>query len=211
MNLSHTWLPLLKVPKARVAVIYGGASAEREISLMSGKQVLTHLQSAGVDAFGLDLGGNGQDQLTQLQEAGMDAAFIMLHGRGGEDGTLQGILEFMSVPYTGCGVLASALGMNKLMTKLVWLAQGVFTPAYEVLDQGSDWSEVAKRLGLPIVVKPFHEGSSLGITIVDCAETLERAYKDAAEYDREVMAEQFIEGDEYTVPIVNNLSLPATD
>jgi D-alanine-D-alanine ligase len=139
----------------------------------------------------------------------MDAAFIILHGRGGEDGTLQGVLEFMGVPYTGCDVLSSSLGMNKLMTKLVWLAQGVSTPAYEVLNDASNWAEVAKRLGLPLVVKPVHEGSSLGINIVDSAATLEGAYRDAAEYDREVMAEQFIDGDEYTVPILNDLSLPA--
>ena len=124
MNLSQDWAHLLTVPKARIAVIYGGTSAEREISLMSGKQVLAHLQSAGVNAFGLDLGADGQDQVTQLQQANMDVAFIILHGRGGEDGTLQGVLEFMAVPYTGCGVLASSVGMNKLMTKLVWLAQG---------------------------------------------------------------------------------------
>ena len=209
INLSQSWAHLLTVPNMRIAVIYGGTSAEREISLMSGKQVLAHLQSAGVNAFGLDLGADGQDQVTQLQQAGMDAAFIILHGRGGEDGTLQGVLEFMGVPYTGCGVLASSLGMNKLMTKLVWLAQGVRTPAYEVLNDSSNWAEVAKRLGLPLVVKPVHEGSSLGINIVDSAAILERAYRDAAEYDREVMAEQFIDGDEYTVPILNDLSLPA--
>jgi D-alanine-D-alanine ligase len=209
MNLSQSWTHLLTVPKARVAVIYGGTSAEREISLMSGKQVLTHLQSAGVNAFGLDLGANGQDQLMQLQQAAMDVAFIMIHGRGGEDGTLQGALELMSVPYTGCGVLASSMGMNKLMTKLVWMAQGVATPNYELLNNESDWAGVAERLGLPLVVKPVHEGSSLGINIVDSVASVEQAYLDAAEYDREVMAEQFIDGDEYTVPILNNLSLPA--
>ena len=149
MNLSQSWPHLLTVPKARIAVIYGGTSAEREISLMSGKQVLAHLQSAGVDAFGLDLGFDDQNQVSQLQKADMDAAFIILHGRGGEDGTLQGVLEFMGVPYTGCDVLSSSLGMNKLMTKLVWLAQGVSTPAYEVLNDASNWAEVAKRLGLP--------------------------------------------------------------
>lgn len=209
LNLSQSWAHLLTVPNMRIAVIYGGTSAERDISLMSGKQVLAHLQSAGVDAFGLDLGANGQDQVMQLQEANMDAAFIILHGRGGEDGTLQGVLEFMSVPYTGCGVLASSLGMNKLMTKLVWMAQGVRTPASEVLNDASHWAQVAKRLGLPLVVKPVHEGSSLGIHIVDSPATLERAYRNAAEYDREVMAEQFIEGDEYTVPILNDIALPA--
>jgi D-alanine-D-alanine ligase len=193
----------------RIAVIYGGTSAEREISLMSGAQVLTHLKSAGVDAFGLDLGADGQDQVAQLQEADMDAAFIILHGRGGEDGTLQGVLDFMSIPYTGCDVLASSLGMNKLMTKLVWLAQGVKTPAYEVLNDGSDWTQVVEHLGLPMVVKPVHEGSSLGINIVDSIESLKQAYLDAAEYDREVMAEQFIDGDEYTVPILNDEALPA--
>ena len=209
INLSQSWTHLLTVPKVRVAVIYGGTSAEREISLMSGKQVLAHLQSAGVNAFGLDLGDDDQDQLKQLQQANMDVAFIMLHGRGGEDGTLQGALELMSVPYTGCGVLASSLGMNKLMTKLVWLAQGVATPAYEILNNASNWTEVAQRLGLPLVVKPVHEGSSLGINIVNSVATLERAYRDAATYDRQVMAEQFIDGDEYTVPILNDYSLPA--
>ena len=209
LNLPQMWAHLLTVPEARVAVIYGGTSAEREISLMSGEQVLTHLKNVGVNAFGLDLGADGQDQLAQLQQAEMDVAFIMLHGRGGEDGTLQGVLEFMSVPYTGCGVLASSLGMNKLMTKLVWLAHGVKTPDYEVLHNTSNWRQVTQRLGLPLVVKPVHEGSSLGINIVDSVEGLEKAYQDATAYDREVMAEQFIDGDEYTVPILNNLSLPA--
>ncbi|MDB9869409.1 D-alanine--D-alanine ligase [Oceanospirillaceae bacterium] len=209
LNLSQSWSHLLTVPNMRIAVIYGGTSAEREISLMSGAQVLTHLKSAGVDAFGLDLGADGQDQVAQLQEADMDAAFIILHGRGGEDGTLQGVLDFMSIPYTGCDVLASSLGMNKLMTKLVWLAQGVKTPAYEVLNDGSDWTQVVEHLGLPMVVKPVHEGSSLGINIVDSIESLKQAYLDAAEYDREVMAEQFIDGDEYTVPILNDEALPA--
>ncbi|MDC1340285.1 D-alanine--D-alanine ligase [Oceanospirillaceae bacterium] len=209
LNLSQSWSHLLTVPNMRIAVIYGGTSAEREISLMSGAQVLTHLKSAGVDAFGLDLGADGQDQVAQLQEADMDAAFIILHGRGGEDGTLQGVLDFMSIPYTGCDVLASSLGMNKLMTKLVWLAQGVKTPAYEVLNDGSDWTQVVEHLGLPMVVKPVHEGSSLGINIVDSIKSLKQAYLDAAEYDREVMAEQFIDGDEYTVPILNDEALPA--
>ncbi len=209
LNLSQSWSHLLTVPNMRIAVIYGGTSAEREISLMSGAQVLTHLKSAGVDAFGLDLGADGQDQVAQLQEADMDAAFIILHGRGGEDGTLQGVLDFMSIPYTGCDVLASSLGMNKLMTKLVWLAQGVKTPAYEVLNDRSDWAQVVEHLGLPMVVKPVHEGSSLGINIVDSIKSLKQAYLDAAEYDREVMAEQFIDGDEYTVPILNDEALPA--
>ena len=209
MNLATRWADLLHIPKACVAVIYGGTSAEREISLMSGQQVLEHLLAAGVNAFGLDLGDDGQDQVAQLQKAHMDVAFIIVHGRGGEDGTLQGVLEFMGVPYTGCDVLSSSLGMNKLMTKLVWLAQGVKTPPYEVLNDSSNWAEVAKRLGLPLVVKPVHEGSSLGINIVDSAAALERAYRDAARYDREVMAEFFIDGDEYSVPIVNDLALPA--
>ncbi|HCH31848.1 MAG TPA: D-alanine--D-alanine ligase [Oceanospirillaceae bacterium] len=209
MNLASRWADLLHIPKARVAVIYGGTSAERDISLMSGQQVLEHLLAAGVDAFGLDLGVDGQDQVAQLQQAHMDVAFIIVHGRGGEDGTLQGVLEFMGVPYTGCDVLSSSLGMNKLMTKLVWLAQGVKTPPYEVLNDSSNWAEVAKRLGLPLVVKPVHEGSSLGINIVDSAAALERAYRDAARYDREVMAEFFIDGDEYSVPILNDLALPA--
>jgi D-alanine-D-alanine ligase len=209
MNLATRWADLLLIPKARVAVIYGGTSAEREISLMSGQQVLENLLATGVNAFGLDLGADGQDPVAQLQQADMDVAFIIVHGRGGEDGTLQGVLEFMQVPYTGCDVLSSSLGMNKLMTKLVWLAQGVKTPPYEVLNDSSNWAEVAKRLGLPLVVKPVHEGSSLGINIVDSAASLERAYREAARYDREVMAEYFIDGDEYSVPIVNDIALPA--
>ncbi|MBT3437636.1 MAG: D-alanine--D-alanine ligase [Oceanospirillaceae bacterium] len=209
MNLATRWADLLLIPKARVAVIYGGTSAEREISLMSGQQVLENLLATGVNAFGLDLGADGQDPVAQLQQADMDVAFIIVHGRGGEDGTLQGVLEFMQVPYTGCDVLSSSLGMNKLMTKLVWLAQGVKTPPYEVLNDSSNWAEVAKRLGLPLVVKPVHEGSSLGINIVDSAAALERAYREAARYDREVMAEYFIDGDEYSVPIVNDIALPA--
>lgn len=207
-NLAQQWPHLLQVPKHKVAVIYGGTSAERDISLMSGEQVLTHLKSAGVNAFGIDLGVDGQDPILQLQNANMDAAFIILHGRGGEDGTIQGVLEFLSIPYTGCGVLASSLGMNKLMTKLVWLAQGVKTPAYEVLTHTSRWADVAARLGLPLVVKPVHEGSSLGISVVDTVSALENAFKQAQGFDREVMAEQFIEGDEYTIPILNDQALP---
>lgn len=207
-NLAQQWPHLLQVPKHKVAVIYGGTSAEREISLMSGEQVLTHLKSVGVNAFGIDLGVDGQDPILQLQNANMDAAFIILHGRGGEDGTIQGVLEFLSIPYTGCGVLASSLGMNKLMTKLVWLAQGVKTPAYEVLTHTSRWADVAARLGLPLVVKPVHEGSSLGISVVNTVSALENAFKQAQGFDREVMAEQFIEGDEYTVPILNDQALP---
>ena len=207
-NLAQQWPHLLQDPKHKVAVIYGGTSAEREISLMSGEQVLTHLKSVGVNAFGIDLGVDGQDPILQLQNANMDAAFIILHGRGGEDGTIQGVLEFLSIPYTGCGVLASSLGMNKLMTKLVWLAQGVKTPAYEVLTHTSRWADVASRLGLPLVVKPVHEGSSLGISVVDTVSALENAFKQAQGFDREVMAEQFIEGDEYTVPILNDQALP---
>ena len=118
LNLPQMWAHLLTVPEARVAVIYGGTSAEREISLMSGEQVLTHLKNVGVNAFGLDLGADGQDQLTQLQQAEMDVAFIMLHGRGGEDGTLQGVLEFMSVPYTGCGVFTPCANQTTLVMSL---------------------------------------------------------------------------------------------
>ena len=214
INLADEWQDLLTVPTGRIGVIYGGDSAEREISLLSGQQVLQYLLAAGVDAFGVDLSGpealaSGQTQLQQLQQAAMDAAFIAMHGPGGEDGTLQGVLEYLGVPYTGSGVMASALGMHKLMTKMVWERSKITTPPWRLLDDKSDLVEVANELGLPLVVKPVHEGSSLGVHIAASVEDMQSAYADAKAFDRQVMAEKLIVGEEYTIGILNGRALPA--
>ncbi len=190
----------------RVAVIYGGSSAEREVSLKSGAAVLAALHGAGVDVIGYDPAEGG---LVGLEALDPDRVFIALHGRGGEDGTLQGALELLGIPYTGSGVLASALGMDKQRTKLVWQALGLPTPASEMLDAGADWQTVVERLGLPLIVKPVHEGSTLGISIVQSAEALEEAYREAARFDARVMAERFVQGDEYTVSLLGDKVLPA--
>lgn len=190
----------------RVVVIFGGDSAEREVSLKSGSAVLAALTRAGVDAIGYDPAESG---LVGLETLEPDRVFIALHGRGGEDGTLQGALELLGIPYTGSGVLASALGMDKQRTKLVWQALDLPTPESLMLSSDSDWSAVVERLGLPLVVKPVHEGSTLGISIVHSLDALQAAYRDAACFDARVMAERFIEGDEYTVSLLGDLVLPA--
>ncbi|MBB3330024.1 D-alanine-D-alanine ligase [Halomonas campaniensis] len=190
----------------RVAVIYGGHSAEREVSLKSGAAVLAALQRAGVDAIGYDPADGG---LVGLEALAPDRVFIALHGRGGEDGTLQGALELLGIPYTGSGVLASALGMDKQRTKLVWQALRLPTPESVMLGPDADWQAVVERLGLPLIVKPVHEGSTLGISIVDSAEALAAAYREAARFDARVMAERFIQGEEYTVSLLGDEVLPA--
>lgn len=190
----------------RVVVLYGGDSAEREVSLKSGTAVLAALQRAGVDAVGYDPAETGILGLSALKP---DRVFIALHGRGGEDGTLQGALELLGIPYTGSGVLASALGMDKQRTKLVWQALGLPTPESEMLGEGADWAAVTERLGLPLIVKPVHEGSTLGISIVDSPAALEAAYREAARFDARVMAERFVEGEEYTVSLLGDRVLPA--
>lgn len=189
----------------RVVVLYGGDSAEREVSLVSGAAVLAALEHSGVDARGYDLAAGG---LTGLEALAPDRVFIALHGRGGEDGTLQGALELLKIPYTGSGVLASALGMDKQRSKQLWQALGLPTPASCMLGSDSDWSAVTELLGLPLVIKPVHEGSTLGISIVDSREALESAYREAARFDAAVMAERFIEGDEYTVSLLGDSVLP---
>ena len=189
----------------KVAVLLGGNSAEREISLMSGNGVLKALKSKGVDAHAFD---PAERDIFDLKREGYARCFIALHGRGGEDGTIQGALEMLSVPYTGSGVLGSALAMDKARAKLVWQARGLPTPAYEVLDKNSDLRGVAGRLGLPIVVKPAEEGSSIGITKVRAAGELGEAYALAVNYDSAVIAEKCVEGPEYTASIVGNEALP---
>ena len=189
----------------KVAVLLGGKSAEREISLMSGGGVLKALRSKGIDAHPFD---PAERDLFELKREGFARCFIALHGRGGEDGTLQGALETLGVPYTGSGVLGSALAMDKARAKLVWQASGLPTPAYELLDGSGDIQGVAGRLGLPLVVKPANEGSSIGITKVRAAGDMEEAYALAVNYDSAVIAEKCIDGPEYTASIVGDAALP---
>ncbi|MBP5981031.1 MAG: D-alanine--D-alanine ligase [Halomonas sp.] len=192
--------------RSRVVVVYGGFSAEREVSLKSGAAVLEALKRQKVNAEGYDLRDNG---LAGLEAMAPSAVFIALHGRGGEDGTLQGALELLNIPYTGSGVLASALGMDKQRTKQVWQAVGLPTPESIMLEADADWAGVVATLGLPMMVKPVHEGSTLGISIVKSQEALEAAYREAAQFDARVMAERFVVGDEYTVALLADQVLPA--
>ena len=175
----------------KVAVLFGGRSAEREVSLKSGNAVLAALQRSGVDAHAFD---PAVRELHALRDEGFDRAFVILHGRFGEDGTVQGALELMGIPYTGSGVMASALAMDKWRTKLVWQAAGLPVASYELLTAHSDWNGVVQRLGLPLFVKPANEGSSVGITKVKQAEELRAAYETAAKYDSLVLVEKFIAG-----------------
>ncbi len=189
----------------KVAVLMGGSSAEREISLKSGKAVLAALQSRGVDAHAFD---PAEQPLVELKARGYARAFVILHGRGGEDGTMQGVLELMGIPYTGSGVMASALGMDKWRTKLVWRGAGLPVPDYALLDESSDLAAVERQLGLPLFVKPANEGSSVGITKVKAAGELAGAYREAARHDTLVLAERFLGGGEYTVAILGGSALP---
>jgi len=187
----------------KVAVLLGGKSAEREVSLNSGSRVLAALQRQGVDAHAFDPAERKLDELT-----GFDRAFIALHGRYGEDGTIQGALELMHIPYTGSGVMASAVGMDKWRTKLLWRSVGLAIPDYVMLDGNSDLTSVEKRLGLPLFVKPACEGSSIGVSKVRNPGELEAAYLDAVRHDPLVIAEQGVLGGEYTVAILGNEALP---
>ncbi|MFO1373309.1 MAG: D-alanine--D-alanine ligase [Agitococcus sp.] len=187
----------------RVAVLFGGTSAEREISLKSGQAVLQALQQAGVNAQAFD---PAEQNIGDIKA--YDRAFIVLHGRGGEDGTMQGALELLGVPYTGSGVLASALGMDKTRTKQLWLGCGLPTPAYARLTANTDFGQVVAELGLPLMVKPAHEGSSIGMRKVEKAEDLQPAFEFAAKYDSEIIAEKWVTGKEYTIVILGDKALP---
>lgn len=189
----------------KVAVVMGGWGAEREVSLNSGTAVLNALVSAGVDAHGVDA---GRDIAEVLKSDEFDRVFNILHGRGGEDGVLQGALELLQIPYTGCGVMASAISMDKLMTKRIWTGCGLKTPAYALLTDDTDFDAVVAEYGLPLMVKPADEGSSVGMTKVTKAEQLPEAYKIANQYDCAVFAEQWVTGTEYTVAIVGDQTLP---
>jgi D-alanine-D-alanine ligase len=189
----------------RVAVLFGGKSAEREVSLKSGNAVLQALLAAGVDAFGIDA---GDDLLQRLTAEKIDRAFIVLHGRGGEDGSMQGLLECAGIPYTGSGILASALAMDKLRTKRVWLSLGLPTPAHAALASEADCHAAAAELGFPLFVKPAHEGSSIGMAKVSDVDALITAWKDASRYDSQVLVEQMIAGPEFTIAMLRGQVLP---
>ena len=184
----------------------GGKSAERDISLMSGNGVLKALRSKGVDAHAFD---PAQRDLFDLKREGYARCFIALHGRGGEDGTIQGALEMLGIPYTGSGVMGSAIGMDKWRTKMVWIANGIPTPRFRILTEKDNWPSVARELGLPLIVKPANEGSTLGLTKVTAAKQLPAAYELATKkYQDIALAEQFIDGPEYTASVLGDEVLP---
>jgi len=189
----------------KVGVLLGGKSAEREVSLMSGTAVLEALQRQGVDAHAFD---TGRRSLTDLAAEHFDCAFIALHGRYGEDGTIQGALDLMGVPYTGSGVMACALAMDKWRTKLVWHASGIPTPRFEMLSTETNFVATADSLGLPLIVKPAREGSTIGLTKVSSAKAVAGAYREAAKHDSIVLAEQFVDGPELTTSILDDEALP---
>lgn len=182
----------------KVGVLYGGHSAEREVSLMSGQGVYDALRSKGVDAHLFD---TGVQTLADLAEQKFDRVFIALHGRYGEDGTLQGALEMLGIPYTGSGVMASSVAMDKVMTKRIWIQKGLPTPAFELLDSDANLAGLDQRLGLPFIMKPQHEGSTVGFSKIDHVEQIPAGYALAARFDH-VLAERFIKGRELTVPVL---------
>jgi D-alanine-D-alanine ligase len=183
----------------KVGVLLGGRSAEREISLMSGNGVLAALKSRGVDAHPFD---PALQSVAELAAAKFDRVFIALHGRYGEDGTMQGLLEQLGVPYTGSGVLASALAMDKQATKRLWTTHGLATPRFAMLAADTDFDAVVRDLGLPLILKPAREGSSIGLTKVTAADQMREAFEKAAALDADVIAETFIDGAELTCPVV---------
>lgn len=195
----------MKQKYGRVGVLYGGTSAEREISLISGSSVIAALQRSGVDLVPIDVGA---DLLQQLPQLSLTRVLIMLHGPGGEDGSLQGALQFLGLPYTGSGVFASALAMDKLHSKQFWQGVGLPTAKFAVLNDSADWQETLDALGGVVMVKPSHEGSSLGMTRADSAAELKKAWVEAAALDSSVIAEQWISGAEYTVALLNGEVLP---
>jgi D-alanine-D-alanine ligase len=189
----------------KVAVLLGGVSAEREVSLMSGAAVLAGLQARGVDAVGIDV---GSDIVEVLREQDIDRAWIALHGKWGEDGVIQGALELMGIPYTGTGILGSALAMDKARTKQVWGAAGLPTARYRLIKSQSDLEGVVEELRLPVFVKPSREGSSIGVSRVEVASELVDAWQLANGSSEDVLVEQFVNGDEITVAILNGEALP---
>lgn len=195
----------LRAQLGRVGVLLGGESAERDISLLSGRAVLTGLLNAGVDALEIDI---GKDAIKQIQQANLDRAFIMLHGPGGEDGRMQALLSYMALPFTGSKQLASGFAMDKLRSKQLWRGIGLPTPEFLILTADSDWQQTLTQLGGAVMVKPAHEGSSIGMAKVNTEADLRDAYFAAAQYDSSVIAERVINGAEYTVAVLGGEALP---
>ncbi len=189
----------------KVAVLMGGLSAEREISLLSGNAVLSALKNKGVDAHGIDVDEN---IVQQLASDNYQTAFIVLHGRGGEDGSMQGLLELMSMPYTGSGVMASSLAMDKLKTKQIWLAMGLPTPDFRIIDSPKSCQQALHELSLPLIIKPVLEGSSIGMSKVECEEEMLPAWQKAQQCGGIVIAESWVEGEEYTAAMLDDQVLP---
>ncbi len=189
----------------KVAVLLGGTSAEREVSLNSGNAVLAGLRRKGVDAHGVDI--REPEDVIGLVQQGFDRAFIVLHGRGGEDGQIQGALQLLGIPYTGSGVMGSAIAMDKYRSKLVWKGLGMPTPPFQVLSEAEDLARAAE-LGFPLMIKPAHEGSSVGMSKVNDASQLDAAWQEAKKYDGLVIAEKWITGSEYTAAVLDGEPLP---
>ncbi len=190
----------------KIAVLMGGDSSERSVSLRSGEAVLQALLAVGADAFAIDVQGHA---INQLLDAEFDIAFIAMHGRGGEDGTIQGVLEWLNKPYTGSGVMASALAMDKWRTKLLWSAAGLPTPKAFILNGNSDWQQIIASLNNNAIVKPAREGSSIGMRRVHHSTELQESYQYASQYDAMVLAEEWVSGAEFTVAVVDGVVLPA--
>lgn len=194
----------LKHRLGRVGVLFGGQSAEREISLQSGNAVIQALKEAGIEPIAIDVDANA---ISAIQAAKLDRAFIALHGPGGEDGRIQAVLEYLQIPYTGSDVQSSALAMDKLRSKQLWRGVGLSTPDFAVIQANSDWTTVLQNLGGDVMVKPAHEGSSIGMSRVQSASELQAAYQNAAKYDGSVLIERVIIGSEYTVAILDGKAL----
>lgn len=188
----------------KVAVLMGGTAAEREISLVSGNAVFEALKAQGIDAVAVDVGA---DVVSQLSDQSFDRAFNVLHGRGGEDGVIQGVLEVLGLPYTGSGVMGSAVSMDKYRTKLIWQGLGLPTPGFALMRSDED-VDAAAELGFPLMVKPVHEGSSIGMAYVENRNELRKAWQGANRFDSHVMAEKWITGKEYTASMLGDLALP---
>lgn len=199
-----------KLKQEKIAVLFGGTSAEREVSLNSGKSVLAALQQQGFNVIGID---TKDYPIEKLKEQGIERVFNILHGRGGEDGTLQGCLEQLSIPYTGCDVMSSALSMDKMRTKLLWQAVGLPTARMQVVTKADramlDVDSIVAKLGLPLMVKPSLEGSSVGLTKVKQASELASAVDFALKYDKTIIIEEWLAGEEFSVPVLGNEVLPA--
>ncbi|MGP9639900.1 D-alanine--D-alanine ligase [Halomonas sp. AOP42-A1-14] len=195
----------MNIYQRKVAVLMGGLSSERDISLKSGNAVLNSLLRSGIDAIGIDLQDNA---IQEIIRSDFDVAFIALHGRGGEDGCIQGVLEWLDKPYTGSRVMASAIAMDKFKTKQVWNSIGLSTPRSMIVSTNEDLDDVTERLTFPLMVKPLHEGSSIGISKVFDTKQLTSAFQLADKYDKQIMVEEFVEGQEFTVAIVDDNVLP---